>query len=193
MIDPSTRFFTPAPYLEAVAELGPILLDPCADPLSCVDADRAIMLPEHLEGLGVPPDEARESGVVCGDALEIPWIDLIDEHTTGGVVFVNPPYGRSHNATWGSKIQREAEFIRRNRFNVQTVALVPASTGAAWFEKYWDADALCFVQGRIAFDKVDGSDAVEKGKFDSVFAYWGHKADEFRYAFEKFGQVVRPR
>lgn len=192
----ATRFFTPSHILDAVREIGPIGLDPCADPHARVAARRSIMfwpmVYELLQSLAPMPyqwdpldpaniarmDEIAALDIIMGDGLREFWgVDF------GEVVYVNPPYGLKHNGPWAKKCAEEGAQGR------QIIALVPASVGAGWFKHYWKADAICFVDGRIAFDHMHETSA-HKGMFDSAIPYWGTNKARFREVFSAHGKVV---
>ncbi len=178
-----TRFFTPQYILDAVEEMGPIVLDPCADPHSRVNAQRAIMLPKMAAELNASPEELEQAGIVVGDGLQIDWRSFPNIH---GVVFVNPPYGRSHNEAWAEKIWNSW------RANQDTIVLVPASVGVGWWEDYWKAEAICFVRGRIRFDHLTEGQEGQAGTFDSALCYFGANKEKFKSVFSKLGKVVFP-
>lgn len=98
------------------------------------------------------------------------------------LVFVNPPYGRALGA-WTRKA-----FFEAAHFGTEIVLLVPARTDTKWFQPLWQADALCFWEGRIKFLGADGH-----APFPSVLAYWGPRADTFQHFFSAKGHVVRRR
>ncbi|MFO0888241.1 MAG: DNA N-6-adenine-methyltransferase [Isosphaeraceae bacterium] len=89
------------------------------------------------------------------DGLAVPW---------HGVVFVNPPYGRTL-AAWVAKAHRE---VREERART-VVALLPARPDTA----YWHADvvghaAIYFLRGRLRF-----GDGKQSAPFPSALAIWG--------------------
>jgi hypothetical protein len=61
------QWLTPLDFLAVLLRLGPVVFDPCGNPLSVVPAARQVLLPE--------------------DGLTASW-------PARGLVFCNPPYGR---------------------------------------------------------------------------------------------------
>lgn len=102
-----------------IDELGPFDLDPCAAEVRPWPIAKV-----HLTELG----------------LEARW---------RGLVFVNPPYGRSNN---------ERAWLERLADHGSGIALIFAKPETAlWQEVIWPkADAILFVAGRISFCNTDG-------------------------------------
>jgi site-specific DNA-methyltransferase (adenine-specific) len=167
---------TPTEILDLVRMVGPIVLDPCSNAESIVGAVRSYRL-DYGE-----------------DGLKLPW-DL------GGLVYVNPPYGREI-AAWCARMGREAKD------GVEIVALVPSRTDAAWFQDHVArASVLCFWRGRLTFGRaievsaqgslfggapVAAFEDADAAPFPSVIAYWGTNAGRFLSVFEDRGLVVVP-
>jgi hypothetical protein len=151
MTSTSEHWCTPAVVLDLVRKFngGQIGLDPCSNEGSIVDARIA-----------------WTSG-----GLEEEW----DGH---GLVYCNPPYGRSLEY-WTSKMSTEA------RVRVEIIALLPARTDTAWFDSVWTAQALRFWRGRLKFLGASSS-----APFPSCLAYWGPRVFRFADVFEKRGHVV---
>jgi hypothetical protein len=104
--------------------------------------------------------EESNTAIICysldqgEDGLLLPWY---------GDVFVNPPYGRSVGR-WVEKCYNEVLLGNA----VTVVALLPASTGAEWFQKWvMQATEVRLLKGRIKF--VGTKDPAP---FDSVVAVW---------------------
>lgn len=74
------QWLTPLDFLAVLVRLGPIILDPCGNPLSVVPAARQILLPD--------------------DGLTASW-------PLRGLVFCNPPYGRALGA-WARRLAAHA-------------------------------------------------------------------------------------
>lgn len=140
-----------------VSPLGTIALDPCGNRASVVGARRQYLV---------------EDG---DDGLALPW------HGAGGLVYVNPPYGRSLPA-WIDKCADEVFD------GAEIVALVPARPDTLWFRRALrECHALCFWSGRIRF-----FGATAGAPFPSVFLYW-HPLGltrNFREAFKPHGVIV---
>ena len=78
-----------------------------------------------------------------------------------GNVFCNPPYGQD-TATWLEKLALHG----------RGVALVFARTDTKWFHRFAaDADAICFIEGRIKFIKPDGSSGDTPGAGSMLVIY----------------------
>lgn len=164
-------WLTPPYFLDIVRQLGPISFDPCANPLSFVNAWQSIYYP-------------------WADGLDLRW--YIPENT---VCFVNPPYGRTLHL-WAAKMASEGSTII-TRANGHLVALIPARTGTGYWEKYlWPfADAVCFWHGghqhpsRMCFYGLDGRPADTGATFDAAVVYFGKQRDRFRDVFAPYGTV----
>ena len=112
---------TPYWVLCKVRSLGAIALDPCSAPENPTSA--RVWLHPPTDGLLV--DWKKEAG--------------------GGVVFVNPPYGRAL-AKWSEKIVYEA------RAGTRIVTLTPSRTDTKWWHAMLEAaDTCCLLRGRISF------------------------------------------
>lgn len=84
---------------------------------------------------GVPWIPAAKHYSIFDDGLSKPW---------HGRVWLNPPYGRDTK-----------RWLQRMDAHRNGVALVFARTDCAWFHDYCaNADAICFMRGRVKF--VDG-------------------------------------
>lgn len=185
----SVNYCTPAVVLEPLRALDDIGLDPCSNPLSIVRA--------HVEWM-------LERGE---DGLQQPW-------SGHGLVYVNPPFGRSYFPRWSRKIVEEA------RLTVEHVVLTPARTGSAWCQRLLsECDAHCFWKGRLRFlspppifdaagELVPWAERNERlsveqlaqlerrqpslvetsaAPFDCVVTYFGHRPKQFRREFAACG------
>lgn len=97
------------------------------------------------------------------DGTETPWNV---RGVRGDVdVWVNPPYGREENPVWAETVAREAD-----RQGVRSItALVPASTGTAWFRNYLaTADLLTVIPERLTFEVVGGEKSTHNATFGNV-------------------------
>ncbi len=89
------------------------------------------------------------------DGLTLPW---------HGVVFVNPPYGRTLGL-WVAKACREVEEGRART----VVALLPARPDTAyWYEHVASRAVVYFLRGRLRF-----SDGEQAAPFPSALVVWG--------------------
>lgn len=150
-----TDWNTPTCVLERVRAIAPIALDPCSNAASSVGA--MVALDELLDGRSA--DWRRASG--------------------GGLIYVNPPYGRIIG-DWTSKCRLEA--ARR----CEIVSLLPARPDTAWWQTdITTARLVCFWRGRLTF-----VGAPSAAPFPSAIAYWGPRARRFRQAFSDAGWLV---
>ena len=149
---------TPEPILYRVRQLGDIVLDPATTKEN----------PTRAQYIRTP---------MCDpDGLETRWSEF------GGLVFVNPPYGRGHNPVWGRKIGFEGHM-----HGTELIALVAVRPGSKWWRSMWTAQRICFVDHRIKF-----VGAPSGAPFDSALCYWGTQTREFREAMKDLGRVIRP-
>jgi len=123
----SAEYLTPGWILDAVEKVAPIALDPCAHPKSA-SALRAQFLYMRLW--------ARELALkfLGPDGLAEGWCEA------GGLVFINPPYGRALKA-WAAKMAAEL---------CPQIALVPARVDTGWWRQM-NPDAWCALSGRVKF------------------------------------------
>jgi len=165
-------WLTPPYFLDIVRQMGPISLDPCANPQSFVRAWVSYYGSNHIDGLSTR------------------W--YTPENT---VCFVNPPYGRSL-AIWAQKMASEGSSIIRDAGGHEVV-LIPARTGTGYWERYiWPfADAVCFWHGgskhpaRMCFYSLDGRPADIGATFDAAVIYFGKQRDKFKDVFAPYGTV----
>ncbi len=106
------------------------------------------------------------------DGLNASWQDY-------GLVYVNPPYGRAIGP-WIDKCAREGA-----KGGAEIIALVPARVDTRWFQKCWEAQAICFWRGRLKFLGADQS-----ATFPSALVYWGPRKEGFKHLFDGYGRVV---
>lgn len=149
---------TPESILSRVRAVGPIALDPCSNPHSTVRAEKEL----------------------CADGLEFPWA------SRKGLVFVNPPYGRSLK-TWVLKCAVEAQQ------GAEIVLLVPARPGTSWWREYVLgrgaiplAARVCFLYGRPRF-LSEGKPGTHACTFDVAVIYYGSDPARFSRAFAGAG------
>lgn len=133
----TTTWLTPPEIIES---LGPFDLDPCAapEPRPWSTARRHITLPE--------------------DGLAAEW---------DGLVWMNPPYGRS-TAAW----------LKRLAHHGNGIALVFARTDTAMFHNHVfpRAAALLFLEGRPRFRRPDGIKAAGNSGGPLVLVAYGKTA-----------------
>lgn len=148
---------TPAAVLEVVQAFAPIVLDPCANPWSLV------------------PAESWCSAHDGGDGLALPW------ESFGGLVYVNPPYGRGHLRQWVAKAALEADI------GAEVIMLVPCSPETSWSRHALaTCDAYVTWDSRIAFEGAGGQGM----KGPSRLYYWGPSKYLFAHTFEPHAAEV---
>jgi phage N-6-adenine-methyltransferase len=132
------RWETPAELLSALYRVfGRFDLDPCS--------------PRKTK----PPVRARVHYTAEDDGLTLPW---------HGVVFLNPPYGRTLGR-WIAKARHEVEAG-----NVKTaVALIPSRTDTTYWHAHVAGRAVVyFLRGRLRF-----SSSEQGAPFPSALVIWG--------------------
>lgn len=166
-------YITPPCVIDRVRAVCEIALDPCA-------GDRA----DHAK-----VNNRFEPDIVVSDGLKLGWQRVV-EVAGGGLAYVNPPYGGRKRVidAWIEKCVEEAEA------RVDIIALVPASTGAAWFRRiYSTAAAACAWSGRMRFvDPATMEPAKNTAPFWSWIILWTrHRivVDRFLDAFEDAGDL----
>ena len=129
---------TPAALLETLyAVFGRFDLDPCAPRKSRTRVKAKVHLTD------------------ADDGLSVPW---------HGLVFVNPPYGRTL-AAWVAKAHREVAEGRAKT----VVALLPARPDTAyWHDHVVSHAAVYFLRGRLRF-----GEGTQSAPFPSALAIWG--------------------
>jgi hypothetical protein len=139
--------------------VGGVALDPCSNPQSIVGARHNLMLERGEDGLTAE------------------WVQYT---VTGGIVFMNPPYGREIKH-WIAKAVAEAHR------GTEIVGLVPGRVDTKWFGQLFNTcDAIGFWRGRIKF-----LGAPDMAKFPSVVPYWGRRVDAFEETFGPLCHIVR--
>jgi phage N-6-adenine-methyltransferase len=124
----SDDWSTPASYFQELQKEFTFVLDPAAG----ANNHKA---PQWF-GLD-HPDPARRNGLITDWTLEV-------QKAGGGVVFLNPPYGRTIGL-WMAKAAEE------NSKGTSVVCLVPARTDTAWFQDHALHHELRFIRGRLKF------------------------------------------
>ena len=106
------------------------------------------------------PVKARVRFTAEDDGLSLPW---------HGVVFVNPPYGRT--LACGSR--RPGASIEERRARA-VVLLIPARTDTAyWHEQIAGRASVWFLRGRLKFSR-----SRQSAPFPSVVVVWGATEEE---------------
>ena len=170
-------------------KIGPIILDPCSNDASTVDA--------QFEFFGVDQDGF--------DGLGEPWGKWVRQGRAPGVVYVNPPYG-SEVVGWAEKMCDEAEELKRNPKWLGTIALLPCRTDPDWMHRYVfgtvkEKPAICasnawvFWRGRWQFGNppppIPGKKQSKSNTVPSLVAFWGPAVDQFCDIFGDGGLLIR--
>ena len=117
---------TPRTFFDKTAEDFDFTLDAAAMQSSTLVPDNWYG-PDH-------PDAARR------DAFDRDWVD----DARGGVIWLNPPYGR----TIGDWMHKADEQARRG---ARIVCLVPSRTDTAWFHDSCIHHEVRYIRGRLKF------------------------------------------
>lgn len=161
----SQHWGTPEDFLGKVQELGPIALDPCSHPKSIVPTEIKLCLPDH-------------------DGLAADWNTL----AKGGLVFVNPPYGKEVRH-WVQKAVIES--ARGTEILMLTGARVETKYFQDWI--FATAQGVCFPKGRLHFLDLTMDTPVKTHPafFPSAVSYWGPNVERFLEVFTEMGWTVR--
>lgn len=169
MSSANSEWQTPPVVLELVRKVVPIALDPCttvANPCGAEEIAIAVVRMEMPERVHV-------------DGLALDWAAVVERR--GGLVYVNPPYGRAIG-DWTDKCRNVAA-----EQGIDVIALLPARTDTRW----WQADcappeaaAVCFWSGRLTF-----VGAPAPAPFPSALVYWGPNKYRFADVFAARGAI----
>lgn len=163
----SKNWGTPKKYIDAVKKVfgGNIILDPCSNKYSIVNAEIEYMLPDH-------------------DGLKESW--------RYGTIYVNPPYGRNNKnkttiAHWLLKCYESHE-----KHNSEVMALIPVATNTSHWKKYifGKAVAICFLYDTRLKFLENGKTGGKGAPMSCAMVYWGSKYMEFYDVFIEYGAVV---
>jgi ParB family chromosome partitioning protein len=153
----SNEHYTPRKYIAAAREvLGGIDLDPA----SCADANEIV---------GATRFFGKKD-----KSLEKPW---------GGLVWLNPPYGR----LVGEFVSHFIAEYDANHIQAGIILVNAHCTDTDWFQPLWNG-VLCFTDHRINFY---GDDERSGSTHGSVFVYFGPDRKTFAAVFAQFGAIVR--
>lgn len=158
------HYNTPLEVLDPLkTKWSKIILDPCSNPGSIVNAAHTCSGPE-IDRCGLKED----------------W------HKYKGLVFVNPPYGRKLKP-WVQKCADEAARALEQQTGTEIVLLAPARTDTKFFHKIIlpTADEVLLWEGRITF-----LGAKHPALFPSLLSYWGHRPLAFRRAYAGKGAFM---
>ena len=153
---------TPDEVLEVIQSYRPIRLDPCTTKEN--------------------PTMALEWYTPEDDGLSKNW-----EMEKGGLVYINPPYGRAIGKWVGKAVGENCSRPYTQAIGAEIIMLLPARTDTSYWQYgvFPSANALCFVRGRIKF-----KGAKSGAPFPSAFAYFGDREDNFIEKFSSLGQCI---
>lgn len=163
----SSEWYTPSHIAQVVQQaLSVIDLDPCA-PLLSADKQQPIKAARYFT--------QAENGLI---------------QTWHGSVFLNPPYGHSIKH-WIAKFVQELALGHIG----PSIMLVPARTDTVWFQDVWQAQAICFIRGRLKF--TGPNNVGNTATFPSVLAYFEPQNKSFANmnftkAATHLGQIIYP-
>lgn len=196
-------YWTPAAVLERARDVaGPFALDPATDPRNPTKAGKFCVAPEWMQrACEVPVTPDWFAGILAQpDALANCYTDGLAQDWTalaaGGMVWVNPPFGREKIA-FLVKAHQEA----RKGCSIQMIT--PCDPSTVWWQRFCSprlagefAPAVCYLRQRPTFiDPETGKPPVnEKGEangsmFGCQIAYWGPRRADFYAAWAAAGDV----
>jgi len=120
------------------------------------------------------------------DGLAVDWTQL----ASGGLTYVNFPYGRKSSPEWTNKIREEAEK------GCEILVLAPARTETKWFQKAVEdyqgtKVSAIFLSGRLKFiDGLTGKKSLTAAPFPSVLLYYGERQYKFLTEFTSLGKYA---
>lgn len=156
----NAEWYTPVIWLDMVREvLGAIDLDPA----SCELANRRVKATRYFDR--------------ASDGLKQEW---------AGRVFLNPPYARYTI----DKFVRKLLYHWHSSDIESYIILANAAVDTQWAQSLMMySDRICFVRGRISFDKPGGS-TIGKPPLGQMFCYAGENADDFDRVFAQAGIIA---
>jgi hypothetical protein len=160
---------TPDNVLDLVRQVGSIALDPAT---SMDNPTGARVFCVH------PRDWIPGVPAAVPDGLNQVWPEL----ASGGLPYVNPPYGRDIGR-WLARCWYVGQL------GGEVIALLPARTDTAWWNRFVAppaSQAVCFWAGRLTF-----VGAPSPAPFPSAVAYYGRRANRFADVFETMGAIWR--
>ncbi len=143
-------WITPKRIIDALGEFD---LDPCCPPVMPWRTAR-LMLSMNVDCISYVKSDSVGGLLQYGDGLLSKW---------EGRVWLNPPYGKAQDE-WLAKLSKHGNGI----------ALIPVATST----KRWgcrifrEANAICFVSGRINFCDCNGNE-IKGNNLDSALIAYG--------------------
>lgn len=172
---------TPEWVLDLVRLVGPIMLDPCSNPWSLVNAPAELSAHRGEDGLQAAWSEivgdVEASGWHGGISFDLRAADLLEP-----LVFVNPPFAKGQVLRWATKAAMEATR------GVSTILLSPADSSTRWHREVRNdlANARCDLGKRISF--VGAAD--QGAKQPSALWYFGPRPFWFADRLQHAGAIT---
>ena len=163
----SHHWCTPKKYADAVRHFfdGQVMLDPCSNQHSIVNAKVTYALPEE-------------------DGLALSW-----NYQT---IYVNPPYGSDRLRGTTIKHWLERCHDAHQSYQSEVLALIPVATNTSHWKLFiWkSATSVAFLfDTRLKF-LVNGEDGGKGAPMSCAMVYWGKQVDRFKQIFTSFGAVI---
>lgn len=159
----NNEWYTPTEYIEAARRvMGGIDLDPASSDI----ANKTVKADVYLT--------AQDDGLI---------------YSWNGRVWMNPPYSGELIGKFSAKL---VEHYKAGDIS-EAIVLVNNATETAWYQGMMrEAEAICFIKGRIRFIDMQGtpSGAPLQGQ---TLLYFGDNPDKFAEAFWDFGVVLYAR
>jgi len=157
---------TPPKFVELINKmLGDIILDPCSNDTSMIDAKIKYILPT--------------------DGLKESW-----NYKT---LFVNPPYGRSVESKTSiyDWIKKGVEAYENN--NSEILYLIPVATNTKHFKDFIfkKAQGICFLNDTRLKFWSDGKEDKKGAPMACCFVYFGDRYDKFQEVFSNNGRCFK--
>jgi len=163
----SQSWGTPKKYVNAVKKVfgGQIVLDPCSNEYSIVNAKIEYKLPIH-------------------DGLKESW--------NYPSIFVNPPYGidKERGTTIKHWLAKCAKAYYD--YNSEVIALVPIAANTSHWKQFvfTKAKSICFLYDTRLRFLENGVESNKGAPMACAMIYWGNNQPKFYEVFIEFGAVV---
>ena len=155
------EWYTPIKYIVSVRKvLGEIDLDPASS---------------DIANLRI---QAKQFYTVNNSGLEQDW---------HGKVYMNPPYARGYIDKFISKFV--SHYISGDI--TEGIILCNNATETKWFQPLFEhATLLCFIKGRVKFDKPVVLSDKNSPLQGQVFVYFGQESLKFSEEFSQYGPII---
>lgn len=157
------HYNTPDGLLELIRKFGPIILDPCSNKDSIVNAKI------NFDGIN-------------NDGLKEKWHGLNGNEFY--IIFCNPPYGRQQKK-WINKCIDESTFPN------DIFLLIPARSDTKAFQEllYPISSKICLIKGRLKF--LNQGSKAAPAPFPSMLVYFGLRKNKFTRVFKHIGIILK--